>query len=223
MTDGVSPQFHGGDLAIARQSRPGIADWIDLSTGINPAGYPAAPVGAEIWRQLPDTALTERCLDAARAYYGVPQTCGCVQGAGSQQLIQLLPHLLPGASVAIVGPTYNEHQAAWATGSATVRQISAAELDCADDRRIFFFGFGFGTCCCARSFPLRCLVVSSRGWCPYCCCWQTLASSCLAWQDADDTRNRKGIRCSGREETSGTSAPHDDGKVSETSSTSPCL
>ena len=69
MTDGVSPQFHGGDLAVARRARPQIEEWIDLSTGINPWGYPPVMVDTEIWRRLPDAALANRCISAARDYY----------------------------------------------------------------------------------------------------------------------------------------------------------
>jgi cobalamin biosynthetic protein CobC len=52
-------------------------------------------------------------LDAARKTYGVPEGAGIAAGPGTQALIQLLPCLAVPGPVAIVGPTYNEHAAAW--------------------------------------------------------------------------------------------------------------
>ncbi|NIF75061.1 threonine-phosphate decarboxylase, partial [Burkholderia sp. Ap-962] len=45
---------HGGNPHDAAQ-RYGIplARWLDLSTGINPIGYPVPPMPAEAWRRLP--------------------------------------------------------------------------------------------------------------------------------------------------------------------------
>jgi cobalamin biosynthetic protein CobC len=47
---------HGGKL-LAAAARYGIdaADWLDLSTGINPAGWPVPAVPPEVWQRLPET------------------------------------------------------------------------------------------------------------------------------------------------------------------------
>ena len=45
---------HGGEL-IAAARRYGISpdDWLDLSTGINPLGWPVPPIPPELWARLP--------------------------------------------------------------------------------------------------------------------------------------------------------------------------
>ena len=62
---------HGGNLHEAAQ-RYGIAweAWIDLSTGINPHGYPVPPVPAAAWRRLPDDG--DGFAACAARYYGAP-------------------------------------------------------------------------------------------------------------------------------------------------------
>src|SRR5689334_6011232 len=46
---------HGGDLAFARSHYPSATDsWLDLSTGINPVGYPGLPITVEMLARLPD-------------------------------------------------------------------------------------------------------------------------------------------------------------------------
>jgi cobalamin biosynthetic protein CobC len=57
---------HGGNLRDAARY-DGRDDWIDLSTGINPHGYPAPAPSPGAWLRLPepDPAL----LAAACAYY----------------------------------------------------------------------------------------------------------------------------------------------------------
>lgn len=110
MKDGAYVHGGGLDAAVARfgGSR---ADWLDLSTGINPtpAGLPA--LGHEVWTCLPDAGLQTKCIEAARRAYGAPETAGIVAAPGSQALISLLPFLLPQGEVAILEPTYGEHRA----------------------------------------------------------------------------------------------------------------
>ena len=62
---------HGGNLAeaVARYGMP-RERWLDLSTGINPHGYPVPPVPPEAWRCLPDDGAALAAL-AAR-HYGAP-------------------------------------------------------------------------------------------------------------------------------------------------------
>jgi cobalamin biosynthesis protein CobC len=106
------PIVHGGNLHEAAR-RYGIAydAWLDLSTGINPHGYPVPPVPADAWRRLPDEgdALAER---AAR-YYGAPASETVLPVAGSQAAIRALPALLPRASVGVAPLTYGEYAPAF--------------------------------------------------------------------------------------------------------------
>jgi len=112
---------HGGSLnAVAiRYSRP-AAEWLDLSTGINPHGYPVPLIDAECWRRLPqdDDGLEE----AARTYYGCPQLLAV---AGSQAAIQALPRLFPPGRVLMLEPSYAEHAAAWAGAGHAMKLLNA--------------------------------------------------------------------------------------------------
>ena len=105
---------HGGDLDAAVQHY-GIpkADWLDLSTGINPVPYPIGHIPPEAWTRLPDTKTQVNLVEAARAYYGVPDRAAIVAGPGTQALIQWLPRLTPKGRVAVIGPTYSEHAHCW--------------------------------------------------------------------------------------------------------------
>lgn len=100
---------HGGRLRAAAR-RYGIPerDWLDLSTGINPNGWPVPPVSAEIWQALPqdDDGLSA----AASGYYG---TTSLLAVSGSQAAIQALPALRAPAKVALVAPSYAEHAHNW--------------------------------------------------------------------------------------------------------------
>ncbi|NEV79509.1 threonine-phosphate decarboxylase, partial [Rhodopseudomonas sp. BR0C11] len=105
---------HGGDLtaAIARHGGD-AADWLDLSTGINPRPWPIPDVAADAWERLPSQTDETALYDAARQAYEVPEESGIVAAAGTQALIQWLPYLAAPGGVAIVGPTYAEHALAW--------------------------------------------------------------------------------------------------------------
>ncbi len=109
---------HGGNLgeAILRYQRP-REDWLDLSTGINPCGYPVPMPPASAWRDLPDAFDDLR--DVAAAYYGVaPQTV--VPCAGSQAVIRTLPTLLKPGRVAVATLTYSEYAPAFARAGHTL-------------------------------------------------------------------------------------------------------
>ncbi len=106
---------HGGDLTGAIACHGGApGSWLDLSTGINPWSWPIPQhLPESVWQRLPSRTETEALLDAARKTYGVPDGVDIAAAAGTQALIQLLPYLAVPGPVAIVGPTYNEHAAAW--------------------------------------------------------------------------------------------------------------
>jgi cobalamin biosynthetic protein CobC len=105
---------HGGDLTEAMARYGGeAADWLDLSTGINPWAYPFDGIADAAWRRLPSQADGRALLAAARNAYRVPDAVELVAASGTQALIQWLPHLAAHGPVAIVGPTYNEHAPAW--------------------------------------------------------------------------------------------------------------
>lgn len=107
---------HGGRL-LAAATRYGIepADWLDLSTGINPAGWPVPPIPAAVWQRLPEAE--DGLVSAAAAYYG--STC-VLPVAGSQAAIQALPRLRAACRVGVPHPAYAEHAYAWRTAGHAV-------------------------------------------------------------------------------------------------------
>ncbi|MFB1487617.1 MULTISPECIES: threonine-phosphate decarboxylase CobD [unclassified Thiocapsa] len=103
------PLQHGGRLreAAARYRIP-VQDWLDLSTGINPDGWPVPEVPGTAWARLPeeDDGLEE----AAAWCYGAP---GLLPVAGSQAAIQALPQLRSPGRVGVPTVGYQEHAQAW--------------------------------------------------------------------------------------------------------------
>lgn len=118
---------HGGNLRDAARYY-GRDDWIDLSTGINPHGYPAPAPSPGAWLRLPepDPAL----LAAACAYYCAPQL---LPVAGTQAAIQALPRLRAPSRVAVSAPSYAEHAHHWGQHGHQLRQVAYAELEAAVD------------------------------------------------------------------------------------------
>ncbi len=105
---------HGGGLDAAAAWYGGNrADWLDLSTGINPVPYPLPSLPPGSWTALPDSHAAGQLLDAARAFWHVPAAARIVAAPGASALIARLPLLAPAGIVAIPGPTYNEHAAAF--------------------------------------------------------------------------------------------------------------
>lgn len=121
---------HGGDLDAARLLFPGAPEpWVDLSTGINPVPYPCPPLDASAFRRLPSPSDLLALRRAAAGAYGAADAACVTAAPGTQILIEALPRLWPPAVVAVVGPTYAEHEAAWARAGhrvATVPDLDAA-------------------------------------------------------------------------------------------------
>lgn len=100
---------HGGRLhEAARRYAIPSGDWLDLSTGINPRGWPVPELPPEVWRRLPEE--DDGLEHAARNYYGC---ISLLPVAGSQAAIQALPLLRPACRVGIISPGYAEHAQAW--------------------------------------------------------------------------------------------------------------
>lgn len=106
---------HGGGVDAARARWGGTrAEWIDLSTGINPVPYSVADLPADAWTALPDAKAASALEAAARSLWQVPEHASILAAPGASALISRLPALWPKAAVSIPGPTYNEHAAAFA-------------------------------------------------------------------------------------------------------------
>jgi cobalamin biosynthesis protein CobC len=126
------PVAHGGDLGEVRRRHPGAPQpWIDLSTGINPLPYPVAELPADAWSRLPSHDAEQTLIaTAAQRYRCEPSQL--VAAPGTQALIQVLPRLVARSRVAIVGPTYAEHELNWRRHGhdvAVVTSLEAADAD----------------------------------------------------------------------------------------------
>ena len=67
------PIYHGGGLDDAMARHGGTrADWLDLSTGINPNAWPIPEIDPASWQRLPDREAESALIHAAGQYYGVP-------------------------------------------------------------------------------------------------------------------------------------------------------
>ncbi len=122
---------HGGALDRAIAEFGGArADWLDLSTGINPNPYPLPELPLDVWTRLPDAQLEVDAIAAARGYYGFAEGAGIVAAPGTQALIQLYPHLAPPGNAMVIGPTYEEHAQSLGLAGRDVRyERSLSSLD----------------------------------------------------------------------------------------------
>ena len=101
---------HGGNLLMAAQQYAiPLENWLDLSTGINPQGWPVPTLPQAVWQRLPEQ--DDGLIAAAAAYYGSPHL---LPTAGSQPVIQCLPRLRTTSRVGVLTPSYAEHAYAWA-------------------------------------------------------------------------------------------------------------
>lgn len=116
---------HGGRLrqAAGRYGIP-LSDWLDLSTGINPNGWPVPAIPAACWQRLPED--DDELLPAARAYY---QNDSLLAVAGSQAAIQTLPLLRPTCRVGVLQPAYAEHADGWQKAGHHLHIVDADSLD----------------------------------------------------------------------------------------------
>jgi cobalamin biosynthetic protein CobC len=114
---------HGGRLrAAAQQYNIPLADWLDLSTGINPNGYPVPALDPACWQRLPEE--NDGLEAAAAAYYGNDRLLAL---PGSQAAIQILPALFTPVAVACLSPIYEEHPQAWLRAGHRLRRLPSLQ------------------------------------------------------------------------------------------------
>jgi cobalamin biosynthetic protein CobC len=110
---------HGGRLRqAARDYDIPLADWLDLSTGINPDMYPVPAIDVSSWQRLPED--DDGLEAAATTYYGSDRLLAL---SGSQAAIQSLPFLFKPMVVACVSPLYEEHPHAWEKAGHKLRRL----------------------------------------------------------------------------------------------------
>lgn len=116
----------GGVLAASRRYNIPVSDWLDLSTGLNPCGWPVPPISPKAWLRLPEQ---DDGLEAAAAdYYGSPLL---LPVAGSQPAIQALPRLRRACTVGLLTTSYAEHAHAWQQQGHTVVTVEPDQLETA--------------------------------------------------------------------------------------------
>jgi cobalamin biosynthetic protein CobC len=115
---------HGGRLrqAAKRYAIP-LIDWVDLSTGINPNGWPIPSIPAQCWQRLPED--DDELMAAAHTYY---QNNSLLPVAGSQAAIQSLPLLRPACRVGFLHPAYAEHAASWQKTGHQLQLLNAEKI-----------------------------------------------------------------------------------------------
>lgn len=116
---------HGGHL-IDASNKYNIPkeQWIDLSTGINPNGWPVPAIPSECWQRLPESA--DGLLSAAKEYY---QCQSILAVAGSQAAIQALPLLRKKSKVGVLAPAYAEHAYSWQKAGHEVVELSVETIE----------------------------------------------------------------------------------------------
>ncbi len=116
---------HGGRLrTAAKHYNIPLEDWIDLSTGINPTGWPVETIPAALWRRLPED--NDELIEVARHYYGAPSL---LPVAGSQAAIQALPLLRQQSRVCLLSPSYTEHAHAWQRANHFVKTVTPEQIN----------------------------------------------------------------------------------------------
>lgn len=116
---------HGGALRVAAaRYRIPLDDWLDLSTGINPQGWPVPPIPATAWGRLPEPE--DDLAASAMAYYRTPHLWPV---AGSQAAIQALPTLRSPGRIGVLQPTYAEHGYAWQRTGHHVEHLTPDQVE----------------------------------------------------------------------------------------------
>ena len=116
---------HGGHLIDAAQKYNIPVDaWIDLSTGINPNGWPIPKIPADCWQRLPESS--DGLVSAARQYY---KCHSILPVAGSQAAIQTLPLFRNKSRVGVLTPAYAEHGYSWKKAGHIVIELTADTIE----------------------------------------------------------------------------------------------
>jgi len=100
--------FHGGRLADAKAHfGTGNEPWIDLSTGINPHGWPGVGNLATEWQALPEPEALADLEAAAAACFGTDRAHVCAV-PGTEIGLRMLGDILPGPAIH-AQPSYRTH------------------------------------------------------------------------------------------------------------------
>jgi len=116
---------HGGNIqqASEKYGLP-LAQWIDLSTGINPRSYPFSTLDKRYYQQLP--YLDPYFIKAAKKYY---QTRNILPVPGSQSVIQLLPDMLSSGNLWVPEVGYQEYAYQWQQNGRTILSYPSFDVE----------------------------------------------------------------------------------------------
>ncbi len=116
---------HGGHiLDAANKYKIPTHQWLDLSTGINPQGWPIPAIPVTCWQRLPETS--DQLIPAAQAYY---QSNSILSVAGSQAAIQTLPLLRQQSTVGVLPTAYAEHAYSWKKAGHDIIELPIEQID----------------------------------------------------------------------------------------------
>ena len=111
---GHSLRQHGGRLSHARALHPEAPEpWLDLSTGINPAPYPASAASDSARMRLPDPEQLRALETIAGKAFGSSDSALVVATAGSEAALRAMPYVLRSSGAIVAEPTYSSHADAW--------------------------------------------------------------------------------------------------------------
>lgn len=120
---------HGGRLCVARSLYPNVPQpWIDLSTGINPAPYPAPRASARERNRLPEPTELARLEAVAAKAFNVDDPMRVVATGGSESALRLLPYVLKVSAAVVAGPTYGSHSDGWQRAGVGTSVTTDAQL-----------------------------------------------------------------------------------------------
>lgn len=141
--------MHGGALsAAAEHFNIPLDQWLDISTGINPANWPIPEIPASVWQRLPEeqkdsedgleqAALNYYLNDANNTGSSIKRN-NVLACAGSQQAIRLLPNLYnsifrgskikSAARVWVTAGSYAEHGIAWEEQGHRVNKVACEKI-----------------------------------------------------------------------------------------------
>ncbi|WP_415901677.1 threonine-phosphate decarboxylase [Neptuniibacter sp. QD29_5] len=125
----MSDLIHGGDLisASAQYGIP-VEEWLDLSTGINPVPYSVPEISEHWFQQLPYQSAEFK--EAVKSYYGAEG----VAANGTQQIIELLPSVLPELPILLPDCGYQEHRYSWQQQERELNYYPATDQEAAEKR-----------------------------------------------------------------------------------------
>jgi histidinol-phosphate/aromatic aminotransferase/cobyric acid decarboxylase-like protein len=129
----VDQPHHGGRLHQAAELW-GIApeQWLDLSTGINPSGWPVPAIPDAVWQRLPDP--DDGLNEVLRHWTGAHSESTCLPVSGSQAAIMALPTLRAPCRVGVPAPGYQEHGHGWQRQGHRIEPIDVERMQGNDER-----------------------------------------------------------------------------------------